>query len=102
MSGQPTAAQKAKALLGRLAEFNSDPEQLLASLDEIQQKSMDGFAQEKVSAKDGVLTVIERYPDIARRCIMDKLAVVQDLRKVANSDDPQELSFTINVVPLKV
>ncbi|MBD2537514.1 hypothetical protein [Coleofasciculus sp. FACHB-SPT36] len=63
---------------------------------------MDGWEQQKISAKDGVLDLIEKYPDIARRCVMDKLAVMQDLRKVAESDDQQELSFTINVVPLKV
>lgn len=100
-TSQPTAAQKARALLSRLSEFNSDPEQLLSQLDEIQQKSMDGWEQQKVSAKDGVLDLVEKYPDIARRCVMDKLAVVQDLRKVAESDDAQELSFTINVVPLR-
>jgi hypothetical protein len=100
-TGQPTAAQKARALLSRLSEFNSDPEQLLSQLDEIQQKSMDGWEQQKVSAKDGVLDLVEKYPDIARRCVMDKLAVVQDLRKVAEDATESQLTFTVNVVPLK-
>ena len=32
---------------------------------------------------------------------MDKLAVVQDLRKVAEDATESQLTFTVNVVPLK-
>lgn len=89
--------EQARRLIARLQEYRADPEARLAALDDIQQKCLDGVPQEKVSAKDGVLEVIERYPDVARRCVMDKGQIVAELEAIANSETSQELQLVINL-----
>ena len=89
--------EQARRILARSEEFKADPLSRLAALDDIQQKCLDGVPQEKVSAKDGVLEVIERYPDVARRCVMDKGQIVAELEAIAHSETSQELQLVINL-----
>lgn len=80
-----------KQLKKRLAEFRADTPALLASLDDIQQIALKGTPQEKVHAKmDSPMTVVECYPDVARRCVMDKWEIAKHIEAQAGQDQAEQ------------
>lgn len=89
--------EQARRLIARLPEYRADPEARLAALDEIQRMCIEGIHQEKVNPKEGVVTVIEIVPDVARRCIADKGQIAADLAAIANQETSQELQLVINL-----
>lgn len=92
-----------KQLRDRLEEYNADIPRLLNGLEEIQVMSLEGVEQEKVSAKDGVMTVLERYPDVARRAIMDKFAILQYIEEKAEAEKTEQIvEYVIHVQQLEV
>ena len=89
--------EQARRLLARLAEYRADPESRLAALDDIQASCIEGITQEKLSVKDGVMTIIEKYPDVARRCVADKGQIAAELEAIANGETNQEMTLVINL-----
>lgn len=80
-----------KQLKKRLAEYRADPQALLAALDEIQQMCLEGITQEKVHAKmDTPMVVVERLPDVARRCAMDKWEMVKHIEAQAGQEQAEQ------------
>lgn len=104
MSKKPSKQLKdqCQVLLDTLAEYNADYRCILRDLDYIQQVVMEGMQQEKVSAKDGVLTVNEKYPNIALDCLKTKMKLIQDIDKYqASSEDEVDYTININITPLE-
>lgn len=94
--------QRVRALIDTLGEYNADYTQLLVQLEENRLLCLEGIEQEKVSVKDGVLVVTERYPQVAQAAIMGKLAVLKELARISElaQIDP-EISININLEALE-
>lgn len=90
--------KRAEKLLQRLGEYKADYHNILNELEELRVMCLEGITQEKVSVRDGVLTVVERYPAVAQACTMGKLAVVKELSRVAELDTVEpEVNVNINI-----
>ena len=94
--------QRCKTLLNNLGEFDADYTHILANLSDLYQKCLSGIEQEKVSVKDGILTVIEKYPNVALACLNGQVAVVKELHKIASEEtiDPT-VTVSINLGSLE-
>ncbi len=79
--------KRASEALNRIGKYNADYDQILANLDAITKASMDGVEQEKLSVRDGVLPVVEKYPQVAVQAEMGKLAVLKELSRLAEMEE---------------
>lgn len=94
--------KRAKRLIESIAEYKADLPDILSQLEEIRQLCIDGVYQEKVSVKDGVLEVRERYPQVALQAVMGKLAVYKEISRLSELEslDP-EITVDIQIVSLE-
>lgn len=94
--------KRAKRLIESISEYSADLPDILAQLEEIRQLCIDGVYQEKVSVKDGVLEVKERYPQVALQATMGKLQVFKEISRLSELEtiDP-EISVSINLMSLE-
>jgi hypothetical protein len=94
--------KRAKRLIESVAEYKADLPDILAQLEEIRQLCLEGIPQEKLSVKDGVLELIERYPQVALQAVMGKLAVYKEISRLSEMEtvDP-EISVSINLMSLE-
>lgn len=88
--------QDVTKILNRLSEYNSDFGSLLGQLEEIRAASMEGLPNEKVSAKDGVLTVLEVFPQVAVQAVRAKLEVIKFMVAIAEVETP-DTQVTIEI-----
>lgn len=79
--------KQAAGILARIREYNADYDQLLVNLDDISKKCMSGIEQEKLSVKDGVLPVIEKYANVAVQAELGKFSIVKELTRLADLDE---------------
>ncbi|MBW4558435.1 MAG: hypothetical protein KME59_21420 [Trichormus sp. ATA11-4-KO1] len=93
---------RAKKLIDSVGEHAADLPDILRQLEDIRQQCMDGISQEKVSVKDGVLIVIEKFPQVALQAVMGKLAVYKEISRLAEleSVDP-EVTVSIQLMALE-
>ena len=96
--------EEAKQQLNHLKrEFGLDRMTIITKLLELMQRCKDGIPQEKLSAKDGVLEVIERYPEIERKILDDIVKHIEQLEAIANSEtEDKAVEFIINIERLVV
>lgn len=94
--------KQVKKLINNLGEYNADYTQILVQLEEIRLSCVNGIVQEKVSVKDGVVEVVERYPQVAQAAVAAKLAVLKELSRIAELEviDP-EVNVTISLESLE-
>lgn len=94
--------KRIKNLIDTLGEYNADYNQILEQLEEIRLSCMEGIEQEKVSVKDGVLLVVEKYPHVAQAAVIAKLAVLKELARVAEQEEINpDIDVTINIDSLE-
>ncbi len=67
--------------LREIENLGGDEITLFLQTDDLQRRCREGLQQQKVSAKDGVLDTIERYPETELRCIAFKKKLADDLKK---------------------
>jgi hypothetical protein len=87
---------RATKLLDRLGEYESDLQDILTQLEELRVACMTGIKQEKVSVTDGVLTVIEIYPQVALSATMGKLSVYKELSRLSELEEPEDKEVIIS------
>lgn len=95
--------EEAKQQLNHLKrEFGLDRMTVITKLLELMQRCKDGIPQEKLSAKDGVLEVLERYPEIERKILDDVVKHIAQLEAIANSDKKDDkIEFILNIDKLE-
>lgn len=82
----------------RLSEFSADPEQILTQLEEQYQAAQEGYKQQKVSVKDGVLDVVEIYPNLMLNITKTRLALWQYLNDLEQKDQAGPAVLDVRVV----
>lgn len=89
-------------LMDTLAEYRCDYRSILYDLDQLQQVVMEGIEQEKVSAKDGVLTVTEKYPEIVLGILKTKLSTIKDIAKFMEKEEEEiDQLIELHICPLE-
>ncbi len=89
--------QTAAETLAAIAALGGDAVNLWVQTDDLQRRCREGMLQEKVSIKDGVLPVVERYPSIELRCLQFKQKLLADLKAEA-SGTAAETALTVTIV----
>lgn len=93
---------RAKRLIDSVGEHSADLPDILRQLEEIRAACMEGIGQEKVSVKDGVLEVTERYPQVALQAVMGKLAVYKEISRLAEMQQVDtNVTVSINIGSLE-
>jgi hypothetical protein len=82
--------------LERLRSLGVCPSDRVVLLLALMERCDSGTPQEKVSVKDGVLTVMERYPQVSLGCIREMGAIWDGLEK-QQSPDAQGGNVIVNV-----
>lgn len=91
-----------QVLLDTLSEYNCDYRSIMRDLDYIQQASIQGYDTEVSHARDGVVTVNEKHPEVALRALLAKMKLIQDIDKYQQDvEDDVDYSININIVPLE-
>lgn len=87
-----------KRALSMAYRYKADPEALLATYDDIQNKALMGIPTEKISNRheDGKVSVIEVLADIALKAAQAKWSLVKDLMKLTE-DQVTETQINIQV-----
>lgn len=93
-----------QAILSELSELGVNHVGLAAKLEQIRLQSIAGWEQEKVATRSetGKVDLLEKYPEIAARCIALQFQIFQDAMNRANDTQSEtDISFTVNVLPLE-
>jgi len=85
--------EQAKRYLKSIGEFQADPMQLLAELEVIRSKSVEGYQQEKASAKGDVVVVTEIDMRTAVQAIRVTWGIVKDLYDIASEGAPEDRDY---------
>jgi hypothetical protein len=93
----------AKRVLNSLGEYNADYGQLLEQLEDIRVRALDvGFTQDKVCAGEGVVSVVEVYPQVALNAIRVKLDVIKEMSRINELETPEtNTTVLINIEALE-
>lgn len=95
--------EEARQQLNRIqSEFGIDRMTVITSLMDLLKRCKDGIPQEKLSAKDGVVEVLERYPEAERKILDDIAKHITQLEAIANSDKKDDkIEFILNIEKLE-
>lgn len=87
-----------KSIVNRLQEMKADPISQLAYLDDVRNRCREGLIQEKVSVKDGVLQVIEKFPgiEVAATRLMVEISEFC-IKQAEGQQDTSELNVNITL-----
>jgi len=81
----------------QLAEFEAEPLQAIAYLHELRARARDGVVQQKVSVKDGVLDVVEKYPAIELSATVEMSKLARYIIERADAETSPDSAITITI-----
>lgn len=91
------SVEKDRQLLNRLGSLGADEASIVIGLKAIHDSCMDGFTNQKVAGRD-MLELVEKMPDVARRCLVDIRSIYKDVQaRVENATETGETNFVLNL-----